>query len=311
MTTLDIRGTVVGSTALAIKQPCLVATTGSPIALSGVQAIDGVTVGANNERVLAKDQSDRTTNGIYIAQTGPWLIAADFTNSNNVTFGTLVLVTSGAVNGGTLFEQTCADNPIVIGTSQIAFATHIFQAGTAGSLIAGNNLSDVASASTALANLGGAPLASPALTGNPTATTQNAGDNSLRLATTAFVQNGLSAASIGSFVQTGTGAVARTLISKIKDYAVTPQDFGALGNGSTDDTAAFQAALNAIANVGGGTLYLPPTASGYLVGSSTLTYAGQKSPYHRRRRPIAAHQDHHDRRPVSIQRPAMHPARPF
>ena len=36
-----------------------------------------------------------------------------------------------------------------------------------------------------------APLASPAFTGNPTATTQAAGNNSNRIATTAFVQNGL------------------------------------------------------------------------------------------------------------------------
>lgn len=38
-----------------------------------------------------------------------------------------------------------------------------------------------------------APLASPALTGNPTAPTQTAGNNSTRVATTAFVQAALSA----------------------------------------------------------------------------------------------------------------------
>jgi hypothetical protein len=70
MTTYDIRGTVVGETAIAIKAPCLVATTGANVMLAGVQAIDGVTVGNNSERVLVKDQSDQTTNGIYIAQTG-------------------------------------------------------------------------------------------------------------------------------------------------------------------------------------------------------------------------------------------------
>jgi hypothetical protein len=121
MATLDIRGTVVGETAITIKAPCLVATTGGNITLSGVQTIDGVAVGNNSERVLVKDQTTASQNGIYIASTGPWVLAADFTNNNNVALGTLVLVTSGAVNQGVIFEQICTDNPIVIGTSNIAF----------------------------------------------------------------------------------------------------------------------------------------------------------------------------------------------
>jgi hypothetical protein len=64
MTTLDIRGTVVGETAVAIKAPCRVATTGANIALAGVQTIDGVTVGGNAERVLVKDQTNQSQNGI-------------------------------------------------------------------------------------------------------------------------------------------------------------------------------------------------------------------------------------------------------
>jgi hypothetical protein len=122
MTTLDLRGTVVGETAIAIKAPCLVATTGANITLSGVQTVDGVSVGNNAERVLVKDQTNQTQNGIYIAGTGTWVYAADFTSNNNVTLGTLVLVTSGSVNQGILLEQTTTDNPIVIGTSNIVFS---------------------------------------------------------------------------------------------------------------------------------------------------------------------------------------------
>jgi hypothetical protein len=121
MATLDIRGTVVGETAIAIKAPCLVATAGANITLSGTQTIDGVMVGNNSERVLVKDQTTASQNGIYIASTGPWVLAADFTNNNNVAFGTLVLVTLGNANAGLIFEQTCTDSPIVIGTSNIAF----------------------------------------------------------------------------------------------------------------------------------------------------------------------------------------------
>jgi hypothetical protein len=121
MTTLDIRGTVVGETAVAIKAPCLVATTGANIVLAGVQTIDGVTVGNGSERVLVKDQASPAQNGIYIAGAAGWVLAADWQGNTNVVCGTMVMVAGGAVNAGILFVQTCSDNPIVIGVSNIAF----------------------------------------------------------------------------------------------------------------------------------------------------------------------------------------------
>ena len=46
----------------------------------------------------------------------------------------------------------------------------------------------------------------------------------------------------GTFLQAGAGAVSRTVTSKLQD-AVHVKDFGATGNGVTDDSAAFIAAL--------------------------------------------------------------------
>ena len=54
--------------------------------------------------------------------------------------------------------------------------------------------------------------------------------------------------SLVGFLQSGTGAVARTVQSKERD-TVSVKDFGAVGDGVTDDTAAFTAASNAAASV--------------------------------------------------------------
>lgn len=66
-----------------------------------------------------------------------------------------------------------------------------------------------------------------------------------------------------TFTQTGAGAVQRTVESKLKDV-VSVKDFGAVGDGVTDDTAAIQAALDAPPAA----LYFP--AGTYRVTSSLL-----------------------------------------
>lgn len=63
------------------------------------------------------------------------------------------------------------------------------------------------------------------------------------------------------FIQSGTGAVPRTIQSKLGDF-VSVKDFGAVGDGVTDDTTAIQNALNINTLV-----YAPP--GNYLI-SSTL-----------------------------------------
>ena len=72
----------------------------------------------------------------------------------------------------------------------------------------------------------------------------------------------------GGFIQAGTGAVQRTVESKLQDV-VSVKDFGAVGDGVADDTAAIQAALDT-----GKQVYIPHTASGYLLNATLIFNAG-------------------------------------
>ena len=77
--------------------------------------------------------------------------------------------------------------------------------------------------------------------------------------------------------QGGTGAVDRTTASKLQE-SVSVKDFGAVGDGVTDDTAAIQLALNAVPAVGGnvfipaGTYKLTGTGLTFLLKSKATIY---------------------------------------
>jgi parallel beta-helix repeat protein len=66
-----------------------------------------------------------------------------------------------------------------------------------------------------------------------------------------------------TYNQGGTGAQDRTLTSKLQDF-VSVKDFGAVGDGVADDTAAIQAALNV-----GGKIYVPKGT--YLCSTVTVS----------------------------------------
>lgn len=104
---------------LGIKAPCRAATTVS-ITLSGAQTIDGVAVVAG-DRVLVKDQTTTSGNGIYDVQSGAWTRSPDFDGARDVVDGTTVNVIEGTVNAVTQWRVSSA-NPNTPGTTNITFA---------------------------------------------------------------------------------------------------------------------------------------------------------------------------------------------
>lgn len=73
------------------------------------------------------------------------------------------------------------------------------------------------------------------------------------------------------FTPAGAGAVATNVQSKLRE-TVSVKDFGAVGNGVTDDTAAIQAAITAVGLAGGGLVFFP---AGFYRVSSTLNVVHQ------------------------------------
>lgn len=78
------------------KKDSVVVATTSNVVLSGLQTIDGVTLSAG-DRVLVKDQTDKSKNGIYEASVSSWVRALD---SREFAKGAYVFVEEGIVNIG-------------------------------------------------------------------------------------------------------------------------------------------------------------------------------------------------------------------
>lgn len=98
------------------KAPARAATTaaGGNITLSATQTVDGVAV-IVGDRVLVKNQTDATANGIYVVASGAWARSSDAT-SGVLSSGAVVDITEGTVNDNTSW-MLYTNNPITVGTT--------------------------------------------------------------------------------------------------------------------------------------------------------------------------------------------------
>ncbi|MGO1000824.1 phage tail-collar fiber domain-containing protein [Lysobacter sp. CA196] len=115
------------------KESVRVASTAN-LALTGLQTVDGVVLVAG-DRILAKDQTAATENGLYVVTAGAWARSADADNADKVTSRLYVAVEAGTLNGGTSWTLLTT-GAIVLGTTALNFGFF----GRAGDLIAGGGL---------------------------------------------------------------------------------------------------------------------------------------------------------------------------
>lgn len=186
--------------ALKWKAAVKVATTANGTlasAFANGQTVDGVTL-VTGDRILLKNQSDQTANGIYTVNTSGAPTRATDADSASELEGAAVLVQQGTTNANTSWQQTT--DGITLGSSNIVWAT----LGTGLPAAAQVTFTPTGTLSAtdvqaAIEELDSekAPLESPDLTGTPTAPTAAPSTNTTQVASTEFVQQEIGANSLG------------------------------------------------------------------------------------------------------------------
>ena len=118
---------------LDVKDSVVAATTAN-ITLSGTQTIDGVSVVAD-KRVLVKNQSTGSQNGLYLCKAGSWVRTDDLAAGADAA-GAFVFVEAGTANGDKGFVCTTDKGSAVVGTNSLAFS----QFSSSGDITAGDGL---------------------------------------------------------------------------------------------------------------------------------------------------------------------------
>ncbi len=118
---------------LDVKDSVKVATTAN-ITLSGTQTIDGVAVSAD-ERVLVKNQSTASQNGLYLCKASTWERTTDLAAGVDAA-GMFTFVEQGSTNADIGFVCTNNKGSAVVASDNLAFSTF----SSSGNVTAGDGL---------------------------------------------------------------------------------------------------------------------------------------------------------------------------
>lgn len=244
---------------LSTKTAVRVATTAN-ITLSGLQTIDGVTLIAG-DRVLVKNQTTQSQNGVYDASAGAWTRSSD-SDTGAELINAFYFVQSGTTLQATGWVQS-TPGPITLGTTNIVFS----QFSGAADYTAGNGLTKTgltfdigtASSSRIVVNADNIDLATTGVTagtygrvtvdsyGRVTAASNDNTDNITEGTTNLFFTNARAQAAItggASTIVTSNLTINRALLSdasgKVAVSTVTSTELGYLSG----VTSAIQTQLN-------------------------------------------------------------------
>ena len=257
---------------LSWKQPVLCATTAN-ITLSGLQTLDGVTVVAG-DRVLVKNQSTASQNGIYLASATAWSRAPDADTWNDLISAICFVETGSTLSGSAWY---CTAQPGgTIGTTAVNWSNFsvatTYTAGT-GLTLAGNQFSITNTGVTAAAY----GSASKTLTATVNAQGQLTvlADTNIAIANTQVSGLGTMSTQAASGVAITGGTIDGVTIGGVTAGAVTATTFTGAGTGLTGtatslsiggNAATATSATTATNIAGGATGSLP-----YQTSSSTTT----------------------------------------
>lgn len=96
------------------------ATTTANITLSGTQTVDGQSL-AVGDRVLVKNQTTASDNGIYVVASSAWSRAADFNDGTAITASAAVTVEQGTTWADTVWLLT-TDGAVTVGTTALTWS---------------------------------------------------------------------------------------------------------------------------------------------------------------------------------------------
>ena len=243
------------------KQPVVAGTLSTNITLSGAQSIDGVSVVAG-ERVLVKNQTDQSQNGIYVAATGAWSRASDADTWDDLV-SALVFIESGTQAGTAWY---CPIQPGgTLGTTSITWSNFsiagTYYAGTGLSLAA--NTFSITNTGVAAATYGSASTV-PTIAVNSQGQITSATNTSIAIAASAITSGTIDSARIsGSY----SGI---TTVGTLSSLTVSSTITGSISGNAATATSATTAA-SATSLIGGATGSLPYQSS---PGATTFLAAG-------------------------------------
>jgi hypothetical protein len=233
------------------KQSVKAATTANIATLSGTMTIDGVALVAN-DRVLVKDQTTASQNGVYVVAAGAWSRADDLSTWDELVSAYL-FVEQGTTNADNGFLCT-VDAGGTLGSTAVTFV----QFNGAGQITAGNGLSKsgntlsvVGTANRITVSGSGVDIAATYV-GQTSITTLGTITSGVWNGTTIAVANGGTGATSASGARTNLGAAASGANSDITSLTglTTALSVGQGGTGATtltgyvrgNGTSAFTAA---------------------------------------------------------------------